>query len=349
MCIQKKINFFWVIIVLYSFSYSAEPNITFHECSLLSPEKIGYIFAHGLGATQEQAALFLATSDHWVINKPAVLFDFPDSKNNVMDFHYELVNLGQKLDIERLDFTLTIALEKLQNHKFILSGISRGASTILNYTALHNNDHIAALVLESPFDTITNVIKHLLKRFHINWIPFSKEIGLKLAKRNFPLLNINGIFPLDVVHKIPSHIPILIIHTKHDKTISINSSRSLYKALLLSGHANTYLLELASGDHGKLILGPEADLYKCVVHAFYKKFNLPYNNAYAQRGQTMLLYCQPTLEEITKRIQKNRFNMDDMNDDEFGDEQYLSRKALSNSDLRVAHNNWLDLKFFINL
>ena len=106
MYIQKKISFFLVIILFFSSVRAiTEPNITFHENSnLKSKEKIGYIFAHGLGATQQQAALFLPAAHNthpWIINKPVVLFDFPDSKNNFMDFHYEAVNLGQELDIDR--------------------------------------------------------------------------------------------------------------------------------------------------------------------------------------------------------------------------------------------------------
>ena len=69
---------------------------------------------------------------------------------------------------------------------------------------MHQPRCIGALVLESPFDSIKNVIKHLLKRFRMNWIPFSHKIGHRIAKKNFPLLDLNGIIPINLIHKIPT-------------------------------------------------------------------------------------------------------------------------------------------------
>lgn len=299
--------------------YNAEPNFMIHPCDSVSPleKKIGYIFAHGLGATQAQAALFLSNSTNkWLINKPLIVFDFPDSKNNAMEYYCSEVNLGQELDIARLKEAYDKAKSLLENHRFVLAGISRGSATVINYVALHQPASIAALVLESPFDTISNVIKHLLRRFHINWIPFSKKIAIKLAQSNFPLLNINGIFPLNVVHKIPSHIPIFIIHSRKDRTIPINSSRNLYRSLVLAGHNHVYFLELASGEHGKLAYSIESDLYAYVVHAFYKKYGLPHNVQYALHGENMLKHCQPTVEEINKKIKKSKGKEDFLNDDD---------------------------------
>lgn len=277
------------------------------NCLPISTQKIGYLFAHGLGATQEQASIFLpaGNSNQWIIKKPAILFDFPDAKG-IMEYHHEFVNLGQELDIKRLAFVLDHACQSIPDHKFILTGVSRGAATIINYAALNQPSSIAALILESPFDTLKNVIKHLLRRFCVNWIPYSKEIAYKIAKKNFPLLNIDGIVPLDVINRINKEIPILIIHSQRDKTISINSSRNLYSMLIRAGHAHVYLLELASGDHGKLLQGIEGPLYHSVVHAFYKKYHLPCNPLFAQTGEAMLKYCRPTLDEINKRIRKSR-------------------------------------------
>lgn len=311
----------WLFFFMPLQGYSmANPNFIIQSDGNYSKDKIGYLFAHGLGATQEQFRLFLpAQKDTWIINYPMVLFDFPDSKNNSMEYHHDYVNLGQDLDIERLAWSLEQAQKSLPEYKFILTGISRGSSTIINTVGFHQPSAIAALVLESPFDTVKNVIKHLLIRFHVSWIPFSKQIAHKIAKKNFPLLNLDGPVPLNLINKVSFDIPLIIIHSQRDKTIPINSSRKLYEMLVIAGHPNVYLLELASGEHGKLLEGPEGDLYRNVIHAFYRKHSLPYNVSWAQTGETMLKHCQPTLAEITKKMRKNR-GIADFDEDLWNDE-----------------------------
>jgi hypothetical protein len=161
-------------------------------------------------------------------------------------------------------------------------------------------------VLESPFDNLKSVIKHLLKRFHMYWMPFSKEIGIKIAQTHFPSLDMDGIFPENSVNSIPKHIPILIVHSKKDKVIPINSSRKLYVALRESEHHHVHLLELDRGTHGKLMIGPDAQIYQDVVHAFYKKYSLPYHEEFACRGEPLLTLCQPSIAEVKKKIKKKR-------------------------------------------
>lgn len=282
-----------------------------------SEKKIGYIFAHGLGASQDQASLFMATSsEKWLINKPLVVFDFPDSKKKPMEYHSLHVNLGQERDISRLKEIHELAEYFLKGYRFIFAGISRGSAAILNYVAEHQPDSVAGIVVECPFDTLNSIIKHLLRRFHVNWVPFSRKIALKLAKNNFPSLNTKGIFPLNVIHKIKSDIPIMIVHSRKDRTIPVNSSRNLYKSLVCAGHNNVYFLELASGEHGKLVHSIESDLYANVLHAFYKKYNLPHDVQFALNGENMLKFCQPTVEEISKKIKKSK-STDDFLDPEF--------------------------------
>ena len=79
------------------------------------------------------------------------------------------------------------------------------------------------------------------------------------------------------------------------------SSYNLYKELLKAGHKKVYLLELASGEHGKLTQCPEHELYRNVIHAFYQENNLPHNKVCAQKGICMLSYCKPTYDEIAKK------------------------------------------------
>jgi predicted alpha/beta hydrolase family esterase len=308
----------FVLVLLFSIISAHEPNFTIcnnahNDCNT------AYIFAHGLGATQQQGlSLFLRqkTSNQWIIDEPVALFDFPDAKNNNNEYFRKEVNLGQKNDIHRLSYAFDKAMQSLPQHDFILAGISRGSATIINYVS--QSDHqekIKALVLESPFDTLDSIIKHLLSRYCIGWLPFSQHLGTKVCQKHFPSVDPKGIFPLDVIQRIPSTIPILLAHSKKDKVIPINSSRRLYIKLREAGHQHIYLAELQSGAHGKLIQGADADFYLSIVHAFYKKYNLPHDQEYAARGHYLLEFCQPPIHEVLQRVRHKRSPDDEEEDD----------------------------------
>lgn len=266
-------------------------------------QSIAYIFAHGLGANHTQACkLFKPQDKNSILCGPVGIFDFPDAKPEPDKFHKKYVNLGQNRDIERLSYACDRTLEATNCDGVVLAGISRGSATILNYAALNTTVPIKAIIAESPFDSLKNIVKHLLKRFHVAWVPFSKKIGMKLADAHFPELDVYGLFPIDTVANIDKNIPILLIYSPKDKVIPLISSLILYVALREAGHEHVYLLELSSGDHGKLMLSSEASKYQNVVHAFYKKYNLPYNAKCALQGEALLEQCQPSIEVIKKRI-----------------------------------------------
>lgn len=292
-------------LLIPSLLFGTEPNFTIHFPQEPINHSIVYLSSHGLGATQSQALSLLPENNkYWILNKPLAVFDFPDAKPNHMEYDTRQVNLGQQADIDRLRYAYYKTRQELPNHGIVLTGISRGAVTALNCMALHNLDNILAMVLESPFDTFNNVVKHLLRRFHIGWIPFSRKLAIRYIKKTFPTFDINGIFPINVAHMIPLNMPILLVHAQTDRTIPIKSSRLIYCALLASGHTNVYLLELEEGNHGKLITGPNGEIFQNVTHAFYKKYNLPHNPLFAQQGEELLKRCQPSLHDMKKYMKK---------------------------------------------
>jgi predicted esterase len=296
--------------------------------------EIVYLFAHGLGSTQEQAYPFAAceTAPFWIVNKPLALFDFPDAKYSSLPeakyailYEHDKVNLGQALDMECLHHSYEKILEQYPHASVVLVGVSRGAVTILNYVALYKPKAVKAIILESPFDCFANVASHMLKRFHIGWIPFSKNICLRLIRRHFPLLDVEGVCPLKTIAEIDHSIPIFIIHSRTDRTIPVNSSRNLYKLLLKNGHQNCYFLELASGQHARLLQGHENHLYYKLVHAFYKRVGLPYIPELAHQAEHLLTsYCRPSLLEITERMKKRVRTQHTLLEDEDDSEMLLA-------------------------
>ncbi len=331
---KKKALFYIPAFVCAGILAEQEINFTVRETSTNHQTTTAHIFAHGLGATQQQGINIFSrvvgksskgsiiTNQRWLIDEPLVLFDFPDAKGNNNEYHRKQVTLGQEKDINQLAQAYQKTCELFPQHNIVLSGVSRGAATIINFIAQHETYQVKALILESPFDKLSSIVKHLLARFRIHWFPFSKQIAYKVCRRHFPNVNINGIFPINVIQGIPSTIPVMLIHSKTDKVIPINSSRRLYIKLKEAGHQNVYLVELSSGSHGKLLLGTDADFYHYVVHALYKKYGLAYHPEFAHHGDNLLSICQPSIEEVKKRFKRKRkpkepsIDIDDDFDDE---------------------------------
>ena len=296
----------------------AEPCFTIHRTETETEHDTAMLFAHGIAATHNQGLNHFArytsrnidgsynNNRYWLFDQPIVTFDFPDSQEQGQ-FNKLYVNLGQQLDQERLDFVFKKMLEELPScTKIIGSGISRGAVTWLNYAAEHRPVQLGALILESPFENIKSIISNLLRRFHLGWVPFSTSLTAWAIKKKFPSLNMNGPFSIDLVDQIDKELPIFIVHSRSDQVVPNNCSRKLYVKLVQSGHNHVYLLELARGEHGKLMQGMEAELYQNCVHGFLQKYDLPHCAEFAQRGRSLLATCQPSMQEVQKWIKQKR-------------------------------------------
>ncbi len=262
-------------------------------------DEVAYLFAHGLRSSQQQGLTLFSNhynKNSWIIQQPFLLFDFPDAHEKKGYCRDQHVNLGQEEDIERMRLAYEYVDKKLPDITgVILTGISRGAATCINYMATCQPEKVRALVIESPFDTIKSVIDHLLKRFNLNWMPYSSDVGMMLIDTKFETLDTQGIFPLDVIGHIPGHVPMLIIGSHSDDVVPIASVRRLYATLKRTGHAHVYLLELTKGRHGRLIQGDQGHLYASCVHAFYARYGLPHIPELIDEGQCILDLCQPDI------------------------------------------------------
>ncbi|MGE0010350.1 MAG: alpha/beta hydrolase family protein [Candidatus Babeliales bacterium] len=260
-------------------------------------DEIIYLFAHGLRSSQNQGLTLFSNhynKHSWIIQQPFMLFDFPDAHEKKGYCRDEHVNLGQEEDIERMKLAYEYAIKKLpQSEGFVLTGISRGAATCINFVAMHQPERVKAVVIESPFDTIKSVVNHLLNRFNLSWMPYSSDIGMMLIDTKFERLDTQGIFPVDLIAHIPGHVPILIVGSHSDDVVPIASVRKLYTALKRTGHAHVYLLELSAGRHGRLIKGEQGPLYAACVHAFYERYGLPHVPELVEYGREILAQCQP--------------------------------------------------------
>lgn len=294
---------------LFLFIFATTLNVLEPRSSVILTDSevsdVAYIFAHGLGGNLSQAYYYLPyvkrngvtipdQMDFWLINRPMVTFDFSEvvwlENNSHTSINQEKVSLGQNNDIESLRASYQEAQDKLPECKFIGFGVSRGAATWINFCAVHKPENIKALVLESPFDTPLAVVKNYIK-----FLPgadfITNTLGNKILKYKFPAWDVQGIVPYDVVDKIPKEIPIFIFHSEKDGLIPVESSKRLSQKLADSDH-EVYLLVLKQGDHANVYFDKECDICTFAIHAFYKKYNLPCNEAYAQKGKLILASCK---------------------------------------------------------
>ena len=234
----------------------------------------------------------------WLIQQPLQTFNFPDATKN--GFDGSQTSLGQTNEIQ----ALANAYEKIKQKKVVLMGMSRGASTILNFLATRKPTSVAAAVVESPFDSITDALDLFCKNAGVNWIPY----GILHTSPNwfFGKFDRRGIFPIKVVHNINKEIPILIVASLQDALIPAHNTASLYLKLRDHGHEHVYFLLLDHGEHGYLLENIDAPLYFNTVHAFYEKYNLPHNHAFASQGKNLLAQCQPSKKVVDEALKNKK-------------------------------------------
>ncbi len=248
-----------------------------------------YLFAHGLGATERQASYY---RDKHVILTPYHTFSFPDAENGILD--YSKTSLAQDNEIECLKkaYDDICIKTKLRKPNIVLSGMSRGASTIINFMGKHNPKKIKALVLESPFDSMESVLQQKLKTYWLSWLPFG--LGLELAqwvaKNRYGQYNPDGLQPIDHITKIKNkNLPILFIYSKEDILIPWESTYSLFKACKKAGFSAVHAIIIEHGSHGYLLEDKSHHEYTQALHAFYQKYNLPHDSMLAQKGSKLLI------------------------------------------------------------
>jgi predicted esterase len=233
----------------------------------------------------------------WIIQQPLRTFNFPDATRN--GFDGSQTSLGQDNEIQ----ALANEYEKIKNNRIILVGMSRGASTILNFLGTRASSSIAAAVIESPFDSIVHALNNFCKAAGVYWIPFS--ILHNSPNLFFGKFDPKGISPINVVQNINKELPILIVASLEDQLIPARNVASLYYKFLDNGHQHVYFLLLDKGTHAYLLENEDAPLYLNTAHAFYKYYGLPYNQVFAQQGESLLMQCQPT-KKIVEEALKNK-------------------------------------------
>lgn len=235
------------------------------------------LFAHGLNGNSNSLRFYQLLG---IIHENAHSFNFPDAE------HKDITqsDLAQKRDLA----ALKAAYRNIETReKPILVGVSRGAAAVLNFMALEKPEHIAAIVVESPFGHVHDVVEHLTSR-RLQRLPvFLQARILNFLKGGIsqvlPHFDDQGAHPIELIHQIDKETPVLFICSKEDSLVPCHSTLRLYQELKNSGHKKVHIFIFEHGNHANLILQEE---YREVVHAFYRHYNLPHDPELAEKGKS---------------------------------------------------------------
>lgn len=264
------------------------------------------LFSHGIADTWKQARKYarsytkkngtVVKNDRYVINTPYASFNYADVTNKFYRVNYNETSFGQKNEIDRLYNTYKKIITKFKNVcDIVLKGVSRGASNLLIFAGLYQLENVRAMVLESPYYMMAEVIENKMQQMNLTWLPLS--YGEFVAESIFKKYTRYGHSPANCIENISKELPILIICSKEDSLVPYTSSLNVYKKLIETGHTHVYIFIAEHGRHAFILQGPDGEKYQQVVNAFYKKYNLPYTADDAEKGESLLALCQPIFIE----------------------------------------------------
>ena len=216
---------------------------------------------------------------------------------NKQNINREKMYLGQGEDIE------TIKNQINPEKSYILYGLCRGGAAIINYMAQYNPQNIDALVLdEAPadmLDIVDNIIFKDKDGKRILSTPIQREQWLRFVCPSYPR---QAKAPVNNIAAIKNKdLPIFLSYGIQGSTFHYPTSAwKLYIALKKAGFKHVYLCELEH--YGQNAQGKDKQVYLRSVHSFYKKYNLAYNENYAQLTETDLQALQPTMQDIQKKL-----------------------------------------------
>jgi hypothetical protein len=131
------------------------------------------------------------------------------------------------------------------NDALIIHGSSQGTATTINFTA-HNPNNIKALILESVLLTGNSAIFHTVDNVMMPEeydLPESSYYVLPYtAKVVYPSYAPTGEQPINNIDKLPTDLPIIILHDDQDFQLNFKDAQALYAYLTnIKKNKNVYL------------------------------------------------------------------------------------------------------------
>ncbi len=268
------------------------------------------IFAHGIvdGPTQIQRfAGAISTSETTAIEfadtAKAITWDLNGLIGSACyaflgkNVNRKKMYMGQGADIAELDKVIS---QKKSTDKIILYGCSRGATAIINYMAKFNPSTVKALVFDSACADMPSTLCPILAKLGIH-PKYASSVFTKL----FPAYRKNSMSPIEAIKHIHNKsLPIFLIHSMIDATVPYQHSCKLYQEFKKQGFLHVHLIILPEGKHSFLLQNTNTQAtYLQAIHAFYKKYSLPYNTTYNQKSDFNFTQLEQNLTEINSILE----------------------------------------------
>ena len=233
------------------------------------------------GIPSQKAPIVSAYNDykHDTISSPCVVSDYLKDRA-----HF---TFGQDIETNSLELIYNTTHQRNLNAHIIVMGNCLGARAAL-YCAAKNPPSLAALVVQSPFISLSQLATDLSKSY-VSWFPGSQPILNWLFPTWFYKYKPEDDNLLQAVPLLAKELPIFIAHLFNDTHVNNQSMFELVKTIRDSGHHHLYFFTLNSPTkkvvHGRL---QETKPYAQALNAFYEKHNLPYDPALAKQGKQLL-------------------------------------------------------------
>lgn len=253
----------------------------FSFLNLINPFKIlSYIFAY-IGRVNNYIDVVSVKST--IEERNTDIGSFKDKGTLKTHFiNFMKFNFGQLNDIANHYCKYIQCLSEYPDTNIILWGVSKGAATTLNAFAKNNYESVKMIVLEGCFTDIESVFKYWsLNRewYDPNFIiakAFLWLLKYDLLKYIIDYQSQDSFNPINNVHLVPHHIPVILITSDIDKVVPTSHTLELYNKLLELNHPNVHLLQLKKSRHHAYTFDNEEDYtrYYNFIHDLYKKYGI---------------------------------------------------------------------------
>lgn len=266
---------------------------------------IEFLYCHGIASTGKQVEQY-TTNNLIPESVTAETFDHKDVTQGFWRVNFWNTGFGAiEVDSLREAYKTVVNIAGVtdkNDKRLVLIGLSRGASAIVSFMA-GNPDKIEALILESPFDSFDSILKNLLAKVDLDGSSTALWLAQQITKLIFWKYDPNQSAPVDHVVSIPNkELPILLICSQDDTLVPCQATLNLFLAFKNNGFTKVHCA-LLNGKHGKICLDSDAlEIYKQVIHAFYKQYNLPYEQQFlhAQLNLDALCVTPEKAQQIIK-------------------------------------------------
>lgn len=164
------------------------------------------------------------------------------------------ITTGGVKEVKDVEAAIKFAQTKAEGPIGLL-GFSLSAAAML----MADHSQVKALVADSTYASLENIINHLYSVFGPLRLPFVTATRIL----SYFLLGSNRPSPVEAIAK--TSIPILLIHGKEDTQIPIENAHQLFQA---ANKETTELILFDNGDHGQSLVKPS--IRKSILKFFRK-------------------------------------------------------------------------------